>query len=267
MAVIGLALMAPGAAFPGDDARERRLATEQAATSALEAEAAALFKAKRYREACAVYQKIAAAHPDSGAPQADLGLCLQRLGKKKEAIAANWKAIALGAKTDVVAAGEPSTRRHAYFNLYKLGVRAGVPKKGCRKLPAAPGCQFTFWACAGKDNSAGSGMETISTFVRIGLSRDLATIDKGDEMERYNDWPVPDDRRDHVDISIEEETTSICRDSDGPQCGENDGMSTCEVVSADACLGLIGTVCPGADKKENGSAGAAIEEIRVRASR
>jgi hypothetical protein len=262
--VVELIRFAPGASFVGDDPRERRLAAERAAALALKDEAERAFKDQRYADACAAYQKMAAARPDSGAPQADLGLCLQRLGKRKEAIAANRKAIALGARTELADAGEPSARRHAYFNLYKLGVRAGVPKKGCRKLPAAPGCRRSLWVCVGDDHSAGSRMETNSTFARIGVSRDAATIDKGDEQERYHDSTAPDDQRDHVDVTISEELYSFCHEGDDPQCGADDGLTTCEIVTADACLGLIGTVCPDADKKENGTRAARIEETRLR---
>jgi len=261
--VVELIRLAPDGSFPDEDARERRLAAERTAMSTLQAEATASFKDKRYAEACAAYQKIAAAHPDSGAAQADVGLCLQRLGKKKEAIAANRKAIALAARTQVADDGDPAARRHAYFNLYKLGVRAGLPKKGCRKLAAAPGCRRSLWACVAEDNSAGSGMETNSTYARIGISRDAVEIDKDEYHERYHDSTTPDDHRDHVDVVIEQEQNSFCHEGDGPQCGEDDGVTTCEIVSADACLGLISSVCPGREKTEGGRTGVEVEEIKL----
>jgi hypothetical protein len=261
--VVELIRFAPGASFADEDARERRLFAERAEATARRAEAEGLFQGKRYAEACAAYQKIAGALPDSGAAQADLGLCLQRLGKRKEAIAANRKAIALAAKTDVADDGDPAARRHAYFNLYKLGVRAGIPKKGCRKLPAASGCRRSLWACVAEDNSAGSGMETNSTYARIGISRDAVEIDRDEYHERYHDSTTPDDRRDHVDVVIEQEQNSFCHEGDGPQCGEDDGLTTCEIVSADACLGLISSVCPGREKREGGRTGVEVEEIKL----
>ena len=133
---VDLIRFAPGGPHP-DDARESRLAAERAKISALQGEASRAFKDKRYAQACAAYQNVAASRPDSGAALADVGLCLQRRGKKKEAIAADQKAVALAAKTDLSDDGDPSTRKHAYFNLYKLGVRVALPKTGCRKLPAA----------------------------------------------------------------------------------------------------------------------------------
>jgi hypothetical protein len=260
---VELTRFAPDGSFPDEDARERRLAAERAELSARHAEAEVSFKEKHYAEACAAYQKIAAARPDSGAAQADLGLCLQRLGKKKEAIAANRKAIALGAKTDLADDGDPAARKHAYFNLYKLGVRAGIPKKGCRKLPAAPGCRRSLWTCVADDHSAGSGMENNSTYARIGISRDAVEIDKDEYHERYHDSTTPDDQREHVDVTIEQETYSFCHEGDGPQCGEDDGTTTCEIVSADACLGLIGSICPGREKREGGRTGVEVEEIKL----
>ena len=265
-AVVDLIRFAPGASFVEDDARERRLATERATISTLQDEATRAFKDQRYAEACAVYQKLAAGSPDSGAAQTDVGLCLQRLGRKKEAIVANRKAIALAARTELADNGDPAARRHAYFNLYRLGVRAAVPKKGCRKLPAEPGCRRSLWVCVGQEQSAGSRVETDSTYARVGISRDAVQIEEGQDAETYADSSVPDDQRDHVDVTIEQQSDSHCQEGDGPGCGEHDGTTTCEIVSADACLGLIGAVCPGAAGKENSPAGAEVNEIRLRPS-
>src|SRR5262245_50320259 len=107
-------------------------------------------------------------------------------------------------------------------------------------------------------------MESNSTYARFGISPDAVEIDKDEYHERYHDSTTPDDQRDHVDVTIEEETYSFCHEGDGPSCGEDDGTSTCEVVFADACLGLIGTVCPDATTRKSGRAGMEVNEIRIR---
>ena len=38
----------------------------------------------------------------------------------------------------------------------------------------------------------------------------------------------------------------------------------CKIVSADACLGLVGTACLGPKTQEDGRAGAEVKEIRLR---
>ena len=261
---VDLIRFAPGGPHP-DDARESRLAAERAKISALQGEASRAFKDKRYAQACAAYQNVAASRPDSGAALADVGLCLQRRGKKKEAIAADQKAVALAAKTDLSDDGDPSTRKHAYFNLYKLGVRVALPKTGCRKLPAAPGCRRSLWACVGKEHSEGSGGETNSTYARIGVSKAAAQIDEGDDARPSTESSIPDDQRDSADVTLEEEVVSFCHEGDAPTCGEQDGTMPCEIVSADACLGLVSVVCPGAATR-TGRAGTEVNEIRVRPS-
>jgi hypothetical protein len=263
-AVVDLIRFAPDASFSADDARERRLAAERTALSALRDDAAKAFEDGRYAQACAIYQKVAAGRPDSGAAEADVGLCLQRLGKRPEAIAANQKAIALASRTDLADDGDPVARRHATFNLYKLGVRAAVPKQGCRKLPADNGCRRGLWVCVGRDHTAGSRLEIDTTYARFAAARDGAEIQDGDQQETYEDSPIPNDQRDHVDVTVAREVHSSCQEGDGPDCGANDGATTCDIVHANACLGLIGAVCRATDGKANGRT--EIEEIRLRPS-
>jgi hypothetical protein len=261
-ASVDLVRLAPGAPA-GDDAREQRLAAERAALAALRDEAARAFKDKRYPAACAAYQKIAAARPDSAAALSDVGLCLHRLGKKKEAIAANRSAVVLGEKTEVSDEGEPAARKHAYFNLYKLGVRVPVPKRGCRKLLAEPGCRRSLWACTETSHGEGSGGSIDSIYVRVGTSRETATIDDGEYSTLGAEQSAPTYQRTHADVEVERTVESRCwEERDGPTCGDDDGTTSCEVVSANACLGLIGVACEDPAPK-NGRASTQIEELRI----
>jgi hypothetical protein len=260
---VDLIRIAPGASFPDEDARTRRLVAERAALSALRDEATRAFKDKRWAEACVAYQKVAAARPDSGAAQLDLGLCLQRLGKKKEAIAANREAIALAGRSELDDEEDPATRRQAYLNLYKLGVSAALPKQGCSKLLAAAGCERNLWACVGHKRYAVTLLEmSYSTVLRIAHSR--YEIGDGVLQDNWNDdWAAPDEQRDHVDLAIKQSIVTDCHES-GANCGEDDTTTTCKVVSADACLGLVGTVCVEQKTSEARPTAPYAKEIRLR---
>ena len=97
------------------------------------------YRAKDYREACELFAsavKLAPAHADL---RDELGLCLARLGRKQDALAAHWHA---------VSAGGLETRRRAYFNLSSLGVELTPPAPGvCAPLAAPPWCARTLHAC------------------------------------------------------------------------------------------------------------------------
>ena len=274
---IFLLRLAPGAVLT-DEAREKRLAAIRDQAAALRKTASQAFKAKRYPAACDAYAKLAAIvpAPDDAAAVADLALCLQRLGKKEEAIAANHRAIALGAKDDQSDWGDDATRRHAYYNLGKLGVTVAMPGEACGALAPAPGCARSLWACVdtSRENDSHGG-SSHTDWVRIGLSKDEATIAEDDQTSlimpslgrlglygTIDSWALTNNftsRHPQADVLLGEEVEEVCT-RDG--CGASDTEPIdCNIVYANACLGLVGVVCPGAGEGKKGHPRDAVDEF------
>jgi hypothetical protein len=67
-------------------------------------------------------------------------------------------------------------------------------------------------------------------------------------------------RHPQVDVLLGEEVEEICT-RDG--CDESPDVEPidCDVVYADACLGLVGVVCPGAGENKKGRPRAAVDEF------
>jgi hypothetical protein len=250
-----LARLAPGAAL-SDEARERRLAETKVKVKALKTSAARAYKAKRYDTACPLFQTLVELQPDDPPAMTDLAVCLQRLGRLPESVAANRKAIALAAKTDRSDHGDEATRRHAYFNLGKLGEVVKVPEARCAKLVAAPGCARSLWACPTKREDLGSGGGPTWNVVRIGITEDDAEIGADEElpcaMPSLDGWEATDGpfsdagrnwnrRVSAVDVLVGETTEAVCHPSEDD--GSADTAIKCQIVTADACLGLVGTTC------------------------
>jgi hypothetical protein len=228
-------------------------ANNKASVTAARRAARRAFKAKRYATACPLYQKIVTLQPDDPPSRADLAFCLQRLGRKEEAIATNYEALALGARTDRSPDGDAATRRHAYHNLSELGVTVDVPNAACGPLPPAPGCAKRLWMCNQKGEAQGARGGTTWTILRIGTSADDASFASD---ERQNPETVQGydfhQRTSTADLVIErhyESILSMCESGD--ECPKED--TDCELVVANACLGLIGAVCTYTDGKDDES--------------
>jgi hypothetical protein len=209
---------------------------------ALAAKATKLFRARKYGQACPLFQQVTALAPDSASAWSDLGVCLGRQGDHvDEALAADRKAIAL-------AGGSQRIRKAAYFNLGKLPNDAGrlrshIPgptedvlrdRQGvtprCEVFDPAPGCDKAVWSC--------SSWKGWLDHVRLGLDP-RAFIDKK--------WPAkPDQDPDEPqlvldgDVIVSRATVWDFAGSRGP-C---DHLAIeCGVVWADACGGRAGVAC------------------------
>ncbi len=243
----------PGTGRAGDTPTGSQAAANKASLTAARREARRAFKAKRYAIACPLYQRIVTLQPDDPPSRADLAFCLQRLGRKEEAIAANYQALALGARTDRSPDGDAATRRHAYYNLSELGVTVDVPNAACGPLPPAPGCAKRLWMCKQKGEALGARGGTTWTILRVGTSADDALFASG---ERQNPETVQGydfhQRTPTADLVIEsqyEATFSMCQPGD--DCGGE--HTDCELVVANACLGLVGAVCTHTDSTDDES--------------
>ncbi len=134
----------------------------------LRARATKLYRAKKYAEACPLYERAVKLAPEHGPTLADLGLCLQKQDKKDAARKAYVRALE-------VSDADPTTRSNVYFNLaafhdatpgpvklestptprgHDLGIGAGGP---CGPLPSSePSCKKTLEACVEEWSSSSS---------------------------------------------------------------------------------------------------------------
>jgi tetratricopeptide (TPR) repeat protein len=133
----------------------------------LRKEATAAYKARKYEQACALFARAVKAVPDDAALQADLGLCLGKLEKRDEAIAANLRAMVLALRKNSNGADE-RIRKNVAFNLWTLGERVVLPEAGkCAPVPPPPGCARPLYACVYAWGYGGNRIETTGSSVRI----------------------------------------------------------------------------------------------------
>ncbi len=177
----------------------------------LHKEATAAFRAKKYAVACPKFEEVTRLEP-SGAAWADLGLCLQRLGKNDEAIAANHQAIAIGDEKD---------RLHAYYNLGQLGVRVKVPGDlECAPLAPGPDCRTELHGCTQRWNATAgyNGAVLILGLRDLKITPELQKLIDASEQNGPS-LPLPS-------VNIEEAYTPSC----APRCPLHWSCETSEEV-------------------------------------
>jgi hypothetical protein len=199
----------------------------------LSAQATKLYKAKRYAEACPLFERVATLEPASGRALTDLGLCLARWGREADAIAANRRAIA-------ASAADGRVRKAAYFNLATLS-KAAIPshvpgptedllrdREGvtprCEVFDAPVGCAKAVWGCFSGEA------------LRLGLDP-RALVDKKPpsvDLSEQDAEPVVDG--DAVLLS-----PWPALGSNPPPCDQH--KLVCRVVWADACNARAGVAC------------------------
>ena len=208
------------------------------------------FKAKRYKEACALYTEAQAAQPADAANMADLALCLQRAGDVDGAVKANQDAIRLASAPGAPAGKSLRVRKAAYYNLGRLDWSIGVPrgsggKAACDDLiEDGAGCKRPVHICA-RGGTTG-GVRHLTDFVAARFALDEASARLGDNEYRI-DWPGMGDGGqasdqtdgDTYDVSIELSTE--LRDENGETYATSSGG--CTLVHADGCTGHFGFAC------------------------
>jgi len=202
---------------------------------ALSAQATKLYKAKRYAEACPLFGRVTALQPANGRAWSDFGLCLARWGHEADAIAANRKAIAVGAD-------DARVRKAAYFNLAKLS-NATIPSHvpgptedllrdlegrtpRCEMFDAPAGCDKAVWGCYDSRESMRLGLDP-RTLARKASPK----IDLSDEDVE----PVVDG--DAVVLS------ATAYGGIGPEEGCDHHTLECRVVWADGCGARAAVAC------------------------
>lgn len=213
----------------------------------LRAEATKLYRAKKYAEACPKFEQAAKAVQNDGALWADLGVCLQKLGKTEEAAEANHQA---------VASGDARTRMNAYFNLVLMGKVARLPEPGqCSSVRASTyECRAPLSACGYRwERGPASG-----TGVRIGISEEDAKVTPGVFTEsppdegRFEDedsaapsapYVRGQNAADALTSEVVLEPCASCKPAAGCTCTNKVLETKCQLVLADGCTGRIALYC------------------------
>jgi len=224
----------------------------------LRADGTRAYQAKNWKEACRAFQAAAQLDEKHAPNQADLGLCLGKLGKKEEAIAAQRKAVALG---------ERKLRLQAYYNLSRLGVKLPLPevsvppelphKTRCGRV-AQDACGAVH-ACTYVEDQSGTGVENYSVGVLLGKDESAlqraadAAFRPGSSSGEGEGEPPPEPMRLELESWSQDRCREMdyCRDLDEAACkkalegcGKPDHQrNDCIIVSADACSGRVGGVC------------------------
>jgi tetratricopeptide (TPR) repeat protein len=248
------------------------------------------YRAKQWKAACRAFKAAARMDEKHAQTQADLGLCLSKLGQKEAAIAAQRKAVELG---------DSKLRLQAYYNLFRLGVKLPLPKvpELPPEQPFEPLCGVVsqdacgaMHACTYLENLSGVGGDAYQAGVMLGTDESALW---NASTERYfptggnETWASPDlmglllkssDRsygreidycRDLVNDAgvLDEEACLKAREG---CCELQLSSRDCTVVWADACSGRVGGVCgkeafelPG-DEMEQRRKGAAQEKKEER---
>lgn len=164
-AALVVLLSAGGPAAAGEDA------------AALRERATAEYRKKRWAEACALFERAARAAPQDAAIQADVGLCLLKLGKKGASALASHRATALSAANELFSKEALEVRRGAYHNLRLAGAALPLPAPGtCAELRAAPGCAKALHACTFRWRREGMRIAERGDAVRISRTAEGARV-------------------------------------------------------------------------------------------
>ncbi len=259
-----IARIAPDATL-SDAPRERVLARAEAQVAQLRTSAEGALRSKNTAQACEHYRAIVELKPKDPGSRLDHASCLGQLSQVDPARSENLRAIALASRaTDVTREADEKTRRTAYLNLRALDTALDLPVEGCRALTTEPGCSQPLWACAKQVELGGSQGSVSRAAVRIGITEQIAKIDPDEEIDpvmpslehwgfvNSKTWPETHNwtnRAEFVDVLVSERSASAACEPSGPDCKTNDGID-CKIVSANACLGLVGVVCTDPDDSE-----------------
>lgn len=221
-------------------------AAPASAPGALRDEATRELRAGRTERACDLFRRAADAAPADGAIQADLGLCLGKLGKRDEAIAAARRAIALG---------DERTRRNAYHNLRREGVAIPVPAPGACTVLRDPQCGEVLHACAYDWQVVGNRGGGQGVLVRIAPDEATARVPAataahlgGTDAFTLEGAPGAGPT---LDLLVRTRFAAYCGEpyapggpaDRAPRCDPDEMRVTCAVVDADPCSGRIGLDC------------------------
>jgi len=235
----------------------------------LKAEANALYRQKKFADACALYREVADLDTLDAPARTDLGLCLQNLGKKDSAVQVNRDALRLaGRSLRGLADSDWSNpdlraRKSAYFNLDKLGGPMWEPDSGhCETWASLATCAHPFYVCADVGRKRTSAGMVHWSVIRVGLTRARAGFSE-DETETEADLPRPEMRdmeEQGIDGEFEAKVRWVNRDSaatlpmgetlesqaEGCDAGckhSEEVQSECRVLDFDPCSGVVGIAC------------------------
>jgi len=225
---------------------EAGLAAHGAYLARRRAKAEKTFAAGDVVSACLLAERVAELVPDDASAQLDLGFCRFKQDQRKEALAATFKAIALG---------DDEVRRDAYYNLGtfrqapELADVMGGPTatSSCGQYVPADRCSVPLHWCTVSWNNGGRSLEESTEEVLVSSSRSEALecaeqLDRASVLAQAGRGSV---RPDLPCASVTESSTVIRRDADGNKAVLP--SETCKVVYANACAGRVGLYCKRGD--------------------
>jgi hypothetical protein len=237
----------------------------------LKVRADGLYRARKYRDALALYATCARLDPRDADARNDLAQCHLKLGRKDSALVFAREALGLAGRS--LAAGDGTgwsfpdlrARKSAYFLLDKLGVRMTAPKPGRCEIwaPSEGDCRARLHVCAERGSRPGPEGTVRWDILRAGTSG-VRALFSYDEVEVPSLVPRPG-LRDMEAASIgggsESESRWMNRDSSatlplaeflegsdpacsGSACGNLEREQVgCRILHFDPCAGVIGMAC------------------------
>lgn len=235
----------------------------------LKAEANALYRQKKFADACGLYREVAELDTLDAPARTDLGLCLQNIGRKDSAVVVSRDALRLAGR-GLGNDGDSNwsnpdlrTRKSAYYNLDKLGGPMREPDSGhCETWASFATCSKPFYVCADVGRKKTSAGMVHWSVIRVGLTRARAAF-SDEETEMEADLPRPEMRdmeEQGIDGEFESKVRWLNRDSsatlpmgetlesqqEGCDAGckhTEETLSECRVLHFDPCSGVVGIAC------------------------
>ena len=222
----------PGA-DPSDMPRERRQRELRQQAEALRNAAKKAAQSGDHAGALGASQQLTVLLPDDPSAWIELATQLEQ-HDQPAAIDANLRALTLASRhRSVILEADEQARRDAYLSLSRLGQSVTLPERDCQRLPPATGCSTSLYACVGDSPLRENAVRIGTSAEQASLSTDPTLLPVMPALDRYPGTSAESfayshhwfERAHHMDVLISDET------------------SKCRVVTADACLGLIGVVC------------------------
>jgi hypothetical protein len=231
---------------PLDGGRQEELPRDASALARLRNDGTTAFKKKQYGKACDLFRRATEAAPWHGGAVADLALCLEKSGDAAAAIATNWRAIAVSDSEDPSTSESEQVRSSAFYNLWRLGVRAPVPAAGkCAPLQPAPGCEKRFHACSAEGGMTARIYSASWTWVQVGRTAQEAEGGLSDLGASQNpaDWLTELEKGLYYDDGGDPALVLRAFEEGENASEEPEETGACEVVAADACKNRIVFSC------------------------
>ncbi len=236
---------------------------------ALKTSANALYREKKYAQACNIYRQITLSDTTDLRTLNDLALCYENMGYRDSAVQLS-RAVLKSAGHSLAGSTESEwsnldlrARKTAYFNLDKLGGPMREPDSGqCETWASFATCSRPFYVCADVGRRKILNGYQHWAILRIALSK-VQAIFPVEEAETQADLPRPEMRdmeAQSISGEYENKLKWVNRDSivtiplgerretQNEDCKVDcqkaeTAVSACRILNFDPCSGVIGIAC------------------------